>query len=49
MLAIMKTIVSVMCLLLCFGSCSGNKKSESKVEEFSLEELQAEAGKKISH
>lgn len=47
MLAIMKTIVSVMCLLLCFGSCSGNKKgSESKVEEFSLEELQAEAGKK---
>jgi len=43
----MKTIVSVLCLLLFVGSCSGNKKgSESKVKELSLNELQAEAGKK---
>lgn len=38
----MKTIVSVLCLLLFVGSCSGNKQgSESKVEDVSLKELQA--------
>lgn len=47
MLVIMKTIVSVLFLLIIFGSCSQSKKeSESKGEELSLKELQAEVGKK---
>jgi hypothetical protein len=43
----MKKTISFLLLVLLFGSCSGEKKGkESRGQEFSAKELQAEAGKK---